>query len=196
MSILFRHTTTDSEGGGCAKKSVFLQLFQQITDLLSAHICQYEHFFSIFFPGTKHKAPLGGCRSTPPRSTPMRCTSIPKGSGPGPPGASGPRPVPAVSAPRSRRRNFIGMRAPCPPRLPCPSGFAAFGGGLRAPGPGCGPLRPGPGLAFGGPGCGALAPGRFAALALAIARGPARRPGCGSPPGAPAAAWACPGPGG
>lgn len=77
------------------------------------------------------------------------------------------------------------MRAPYPPRLPVPSGCAASGGGLRGPGPGCGPRLPGPGLAFGGPGCGSLAPGRCAALALAIARGPARRPGCGSPPGGP-----------
>lgn len=130
----------------------------------------------------------------------------PWGLGPRPPAGADPRPRPAPEDPAGGAGpmpagnppagSSSGMRAPYPPRLPVPSGFAASGGGLRGPGPGCGPRLPGPGLAFGGPGCGSLAPGRCAALALAIARGPARRPGCGSPPGAPAAAGACPGPGG
>lgn len=126
----------------------------------------------------------------------MMAVAYPEGCGSGARRASGPPPGPARLASAALPPNNSGMRAPYPPRLPVPSGFAASGGGLRGPGPGCGPRLPGPGLAFGGPGCGSLAPGRCAALALAIARGPARRPGCGSPPGAPAAAGACPGPGG
>ena len=126
----------------------------------------------------------------------MMAVAYPEGCGTGARRASGPPPGPARLASAALPPNNNGMRAPYPPRLPVPSGFAASGGGLRGPGPGCGPRLPGPGLAFGGPGCGSLAPGRCAALALAIARGPARRPGCGSPPGAPAAAGACPGPGG
>ena len=115
----------------------------------------------------------------------MVAAAYPEGCGSGARRASGPPPGPARLASAALPPNNSGMRAPYPPRLPVPSGFAASGGGLRGPGPGCGPRLPGPGLAFGGPGCGSLAPGRCAALALAIARGPARRPGCGSPPGGP-----------
>lgn len=41
--------------------------------LISANM---SNFFLHFFSGTKHKAPLGGCRSTPPGPTPDRSANM------------------------------------------------------------------------------------------------------------------------
>lgn len=148
VSTLFRHTTTIFEGGGKTNKRSFFAIFPAcflIRLLISANM---SNFFLHFFSGTKHKAPLGGCRSTPPGPTPDRSAKSTAGRPAaarrdrrstkfvllftrGPYTRAGPLRA-AISArrpprPLNKTGNFVDHRRP--PHSPPPWSYSGGGGG-------------------------------------------------------------------
>ena len=81
------------------------------------------------FRFTKHKAPMGGCRSTPPG---LRPATLRRGCGSGSRRASGPPPGPARLASAALPPNFSGTSGPHPP---LPARLAARPSGGLAPAP-------------------------------------------------------------
>ena len=183
VSTLFRHTTTIFEGGGKTTKKSFFAIFPACFLIRLPISANMSNFFLHFFSGTKHKAPLGGCRSTPPRSNP-RPLPIPGRFRVRAPGGSGPglRPVLILAPARPRKIRPAG-RVPCPPGTRRPD-HQRYAGPIPAPAPG--PLRlrrlrrrpagPGPGLRPAAPRSGP----RLRRPRLRLARaGPLRGPGLG-----------------